>query len=231
MEIKKIPFGNLTCTCFSRPGSGRVAYVLYPLEAMDSWIAQASERYRSSIVVISGMDWDNDLTPWKAPGVPEGSPAFKGGAGEFFNRLTEIVIPSIEHSMDLDAAPERTLIGVSLSGLFALWQWPQSDFFRNIATLSGSFGYEDFVQWVSQQPFTDKTGLCFMLLGEAEPRSRNPIFATVGKCTGEIVDYLRRQGVRITYKTVEGNHYQYPLRRLDMALSHIYGSGGNTELR
>ena len=61
-----------------------------------------------------------------------------------------------------------------------------------------------------------------MLLGDDEPRSRNQLFSAVGKCTDEIVGYIRRQGVDITYRTVPGNHYQYPIERLDMAMSAIY---------
>lgn len=36
------------------------------------------------------------------------------------------------------------MAGVSLSGLFALWQWLMNDTFRNIISLSGSFWYAGF---------------------------------------------------------------------------------------
>ncbi|MCM1333262.1 MAG: alpha/beta hydrolase-fold protein [Bacteroides sp.] len=188
----------------------------------DDWIDAAASKYGTTIVVITGVDWDNDLTPWKAPGEPKGSPDFKGFADDFFNTLTKTVVPFVENRIGCSQSPERTLVGVSLSGLFSLWQWARSDFFHNIASLSGSFWYKGFVEWVRAQSFSGKTGKCFMLLGDAEPHSRNKTFATVGKCTEEIASYLRRQGVDITYRTVRGNHYQYPMERLEMAMSNVY---------
>lgn len=222
MASEKFSIGNLTCTYCRAPESGKIAYVLYPMDSLESWIEDATRKYNVTIVVITGMSWDNDLTPWAAPGVPKGTPAFQGLAPEFFRELTETVVPAVEKRMGVTVSSGRTLVGVSLSGLFTLWQWAQSDFFHNIATLSGSYWYDDFVQWIWAQSFTDKTGKCFMLLGDAEPHSPNPVFATVGKCTEDIVGYLRRQKVNVTYMLVKGNHYQYPLQRLDMALGDIF---------
>ncbi|MDE6638872.1 MAG: hypothetical protein K2K32_11640 [Muribaculaceae bacterium] len=38
-----------------------------------------------------------------------------------------------------------------MSGLFALWQWMVCDTFRNIASLSGSFWYEGFMEWMKSR--------------------------------------------------------------------------------
>lgn len=223
MKIENLVFDNLhCCCCINQNAVDRIAYILYPAGIPTEWVLRTTARRGVSIVVISGIDWDNDLTPWTAPGVPKGSPDFGGCSTSFFRRLTQTVIPDIERRFNCIQTPERTLVGVSLSGLFTLWQWPQSDFFYNIATLSGSFWYQGFEQWIYTRSFSGKSGRCFMLLGEDESRSRNQLFATVGKCTDEIVGYIRRQGVDITYRTVRGNHYQYPIERLDMAMSAIY---------
>lgn len=201
-----------------------IAYILYPADTLQDWIEDAAKRYGISIIVITGFDWDNDLTPWPAPGEPKGCPDFTGQAPALLNTLTKDVIPAVERRYGLRQEIVRSLIGVSLSGLFALWQWPQCDAFRNIATLSGSFWYEGFEQWVLRQSFTNKNGLCYMLLGIAEPHSPIPAFRKVGSCTETIVGYLRRQGVNVTYDMVPGNHFQFGLERLDKAFSHLYKS-------
>lgn len=170
---------------------------------------------------MTGMDWDNDLTPWPASGVPEGDPDFKGLAQNFFDELTQKIIPVLEASMNLRTDVERSLVGISLSGLFTLWQWPQSEFFHNIAMLSGSFWYEDFVEWILQQSFFGESGKCYMLIGEEEPRQRNAVFARVGDCTEQIAAYLRRQNVELTYEIVPGNHLQYPIERLNRAFTYL----------
>lgn len=222
MKIEKFNIGKLQLSCAINPESPEIAYILYPMDVLHDWIEGAARRYDVSIVVVTGFDWDDDLTPWPAPGEPKGSPDFKGLAPEFLKTLTADIVPAVELRYGFKPEPSRSLIGVSLSGLFTLWQWPQCCMFRNIATLSGSFWYEGFEQWVFNQTFSDKDGICFMLLGTDEPKSPTPIFRKVGICTENIVGYLRRQGVDITYTMVPGNHFQYGLERLDRAFAHLY---------
>lgn len=223
MKIEKFNIGKLSLLCAVNQDSDEVAYIMYPVDTLHDWIVDASGRYGISIVVITGFDWDDDLTPWPAPGVPTGSPDFKGLAPVLLKTLTEDIIPEVEQRYGLQNVDlSRTLIGVSLSGLFTLWQWPQCNKFRNIATLSGSFWYEGFEQWIFNQSFSDKTGICHMLLGSDEPHSNIPVFRRVGTCTGHIAGYLRRQGVDITYDMVPGNHFQHALKRLDNAFDHLY---------
>lgn len=222
MNTEKFNIGKLQLLCAVTPQCGEIAYILYPMDSLDDWVEGAAEKYGVSIVVITGFDWDNDLTPWPAPGEPKGCAPFKGLAPEFMSLLTREVLPVIDRRYALAANVSRTLVGVSLSGLFTLWQWPQCNIFRNIATLSGSFWYEGFEQWIFKQSFAGKEGRCYMLLGIDEPHSPVPAFRKVGACTENIVGYLRRQGVDITYDMVPGNHFQYGLERLDKAFYHLY---------
>ncbi len=60
-----------------------------------------------------------------------------------------------------------------------------------------------------------------MLIGEEEPRQRNAVFARVGDCTEQIAAYLRRQNVELTYEIVPGNHFQYPIERLNRAFTYL----------
>ena len=68
--IHVIETSGLTLHISPCPGSRRVAYILYPMEALGGWLAQAATKYRISMVSITGMDWDNDLSPWPAPSEP-----------------------------------------------------------------------------------------------------------------------------------------------------------------
>ena len=65
----------------------RVCYVLYPLDILSEWIEKAARNFDVSIVVVTGMDWDNDLIPWPAKGEPQGCPDFKGNAPKFLSML------------------------------------------------------------------------------------------------------------------------------------------------
>lgn len=221
MKTEVFPVGTLQIRTAINSESKKIAYILYPMDVLGEWIAPAARKYGVSIAVITNMDWDNDLTPWTAPGQPKRSPDFEGKSPEFLKTLTGSVIPEIDRRYSLQKDIERTLVGVSLSGLFTLWQWPLSGMFQNIATLSGSFWYDGFEQWVLRQSFSGKNGKCYMLLGEEEPHSKVPAFRKVGVCTENIVEFLRRRGIGITYDIVPGNHFQYGIERLNKAFENL----------
>ncbi|MCM1522186.1 MAG: hypothetical protein NC039_05995 [Muribaculaceae bacterium] len=220
MPTRTIDTNGLHCLCASPAGVRRIAYILYPMAMLADWIEQASTRYATAIVVITGMDWDNDLTPWAASGVPKGSPDFKGDAPAFLGRL-EGLVKDVETSIGTVNPDDRSLIGVSLSGLFTLWEWPQSTLFRNIASLSGSFWYEGFMEWFGRQDFQTKTGLAYFLLGDKESHSKVKTFDTVGANTLAIVSHLKSAGVHTEFESVPGNHYQFPIQRLDRAMTAL----------
>lgn len=222
MKTEIYNIGSLQIHSAINPECDKIAYILYPLDMLEKWLEPAAERYGVSIVAITNIDWDNDLSPWPAPGQPKGNPDFEGNAPEFLATLTKVVVPEIDRRFSLPRNIERTLVGVSLSGLFTLWQWPQCGIFRNIATLSGSYWYDGFEQWIFHQSFSDKKGRCYMLLGEEEPHSNNPAYRKVGVCTENIVGYMRRQGVHITYNMVPGNHFQYGIERLNKAFDNLF---------
>ena len=78
---------------------------------------------------------NKENSPWPAPGVPEGDPDFKGESPDFLKLLQAKVIPGIEQMLRMNTDVERSLVGVSMSGLFALWQWMECDTFKSIASL------------------------------------------------------------------------------------------------
>lgn len=200
----------------------RICYVLYPLDSLGEWIEEAAQNFGVSIAVITGMDWNDDLTPWPAKGEPQGSPDFKGNAPKFLSVLVSDVLPEVERRMKIPAGAERTLAGVSLSGLFTLWQWMLDDTFRNIISLSGSFWYEGFVKWVEARPIPRKTGKAYFLLGNQEAKTKVKAFQPVQTDTEAIVSYLKSHGIDDRFELVPGNHYQYGEQRLNRALSRMF---------
>ena len=63
--------------------SGDVCYVLLPekmKEADMDWLEELVQKYPINIVAISGMNWNDMLTPWKAPALTPKESDFKGKA-------------------------------------------------------------------------------------------------------------------------------------------------------
>lgn len=220
--IQTTEINNLHCLCSTTGSIGKIAYILYPMDMLSDWIGPATENYGTNIVVITGMDWQNVFSPWPAPGVPKGTEAFKGESPDFLKLLQQTVIPQVEASMGISANPERSLVGVSMSGLFALWQWMVCDTFSNIASLSGSFWYEGFLDWMRSRPIPPKSGKGYFLLGDQESKSKVKAFDAVGENTAQIISMLRADGIDAQFQSVPGNHYSDPIPRLDRAFAALY---------
>lgn len=221
---KTIKIEGLTCLCSTPVNNGRIAYILYPMDILANWIEQAAESYGTTIVVVTGMDWEAAFSPWPAPGVPKGDPDFKGESPKFLELLRNKVIPEVEINLQIAADVERTLFGVSMSGLFALWQWMKCDTFKNIASLSGSFWYEGFIDWMKVIDIPHRSGMGFFLLGDHESKSNVKSFNSVGVNTESIINLLKEAGISVEFQSVPGNHFANPIPRLDMAFEALYSS-------
>ncbi len=219
---RKIEIEGLQCLCGPVVNRRKIAYILYPMDMLGAWVEPAAERYGATIVVITGMDWQNVFSPWPAPGVPAGTPDFKGESPEFLKLLQQKVIPQVESALGIADDAERSLVGVSMSGLFALWQWVVCDTFANIASLSGSFWYEGFLNWFKSHMEPGKTGKAYFLLGDQESKSKVKAFDSVGVNTQEIIALLRDRGVDVEFQSVPGNHYSDPIPRLEKAFGALY---------
>lgn len=148
----------------------QTVYLLWPMPVTAETSARLAEHYACGIAFITGIDWDNDLTPWRAPGVFQRDAPFEGKAQEFLDNLTRVIVPAIDKAMNL--TPEfRTLAGISLSGLFATWQWIESPFFNNVISISGSFWYDGFTTWLRSAPIPPRGGKIYLSLGDEEELS------------------------------------------------------------
>ena len=216
--IKKIiPFANLSCSCFDA-GSERVVYLLMP-EAVDPDQAEALALQQAvNLVVVSGMNWNRDLTPWRAPGIRRQDPDFGDGAEALLVRLEKEILPAVEKELQVPAR-QRILAGVSLSGLFALWAWCRAERFDGICSLSGSFWYAGFADWFCKQPVLHRDSRIYLALGEKEAKATAGVFGRVDACTRQIADYLQHEKIQVWFEYSAGNHFAPVLPRLQRALA------------
>lgn len=177
-----------------------------------------SEKYGVSIVVIEDVDWNDDLTPWPAAGVFKKAKPFGGKAHIFLEKLTHEIMPETERSLGHENA-ERTLLGVSLSGLFTLWAGYQTDAFAHLISISGSLWYDGFTEWMPSQKLSENVRSVCLLLGDREKNSKEKRMATVEERTIFAADILKAQcHGKVTFELVEGTHFSPILPRIERAV-------------
>ena len=181
-----------------------------------------SEKYGVSIVVIGDVDWNDDLTPWPAEGVFKKAKPFGGKAALFLDKLTHEIIPDAEKQLGIEEA-ERTILGVSLSGLFAVWSMFETDTFTNIISISGSLWYDGFVEWMEKQTPSPLVKKVCMLLGEKEKLAKDKRMATVEEKTIAAADILKEKAdASITFELVEGTHFSPITPRLERVFEVVF---------
>lgn len=223
--MKEIKVKDLDCVAFGNLDSRKVVYLIYPalLPLSDVWLKKMSDTYRVSLVAIyiPADGWNDMLTPWPEEGETPKSPSFAGYAAETLRVIQEDVIPQTDKALGDVKIEERDLIGVSLSGLFTLWQWLRCDTFKSIASLSGSFWYPGFIEWFEKQSIPPKNGKAFFLLGVKEPKAWVKAYRSVGENTEMIVKRLKASGINTIFEWVPGDHTSNPLERAEEAFKAL----------
>lgn len=226
--VKNIEIDEYRCVCTLCNSSAEIVYMIYPqVAAFDTnWLIQQASKHAVNICVIyiPSNRWNNDLTPWPEPPESEGFDPFGGEADKFRLTLVNKILPKVDDACELKKVAHRNLIGVSLSGLFTLWQWMQYDTFDSVASLSGSFWYAGFLQWFDSISIPDDKGKAYFLLGLQEPKAKIKAYQSVGKNTEDIVIRLKAAGIDCHFDWVPGNHFSNPIQRAEMALEFLYPS-------
>ncbi len=170
------------------------------------------------LVSIGGIDWNRDLSPWKAQKVFKKGEDFGGEAYELLDYIINEVIPSIEN------LPKRRIIaGYSLAGLFSLWACYNTDEFQGFCSCSGSMWFDGFLDYTENNKLSSFVKHGYFSLGDKESHSKNPRMASVLECTQKIIDNLSKLSINcdIIFKLVSGNHFQDADKRLADGISSV----------
>lgn len=203
----------------SQNGSNRVCYIILPeclKESEREWLDRMAEEHSASMVVISGLDWESELTPWKAPGLKAGE--FAGRAQSFLDILKGDIMVNVESSLRI-SRPKRFIAGVSLSGLFALWASCKTHLFEGVASVSGSFWYDKFTEWFCTQEYNSSK--YYFSLGEKEKDGKNLRLAAVEEETAKIMSTLQANEKEVIFEYNEGNHFGPLIERIEKAIINI----------
>lgn len=160
-----------------------------------------------NLLSIGNLQWDHDMSPWYCEPIMEGDAPCTGRALPYLDLLVSRILP--EALEKVQGTPAYTgIAGYSLAGLFALYAMYQTDVFDRVATMSGSFWFPGFKNYVFTHTMKRKPEKVYLSLGDKEARTGNKVLNTVQSNTEEIVEYLRRQSMKVEWELNPGNHFQ-----------------------
>lgn len=164
-----------------------------------------------TLVTISGLNWEAELSPWAAGDLFKYSEMFTGGADAYLQFLTQQVIPQAEAG--LNGILWRGLAGYSLAGLFTVYALYKTDLFSRAASMSGSLWYPGFKDFALKNTLCKTPQHLYFSLGDKEARARNQYLKTVQQCTEELAAHYRSLDINTFYELNPGGHYRDIIKR------------------
>ena len=170
----------------------------HDLEVIESEVSEIRKRTGTDfhLIAIKVKNWNQDLSPWRAPAV-FGKEAFGDGAA---STLEEV----LKHCADSEK--QYIIGGYSLAGLFALWASYQTDVFSAVAAASPSIWFPGFVDYMKENEI--RVSGVYLSLGDKEEKTRNPVMAAVGSRIREAQEWLNQQGIDTILEWNQGNHFK-----------------------
>ena len=101
-----------------------------------------------TLVSVSSLDWNHDMSPWEIPPVFKNADPCTGGADDYLRILIERIVPEAEKEIK-GTVSWRGIAGYSLAGLFALYSLYRTDLFSRAASMSGSLWYPGITEYIS----------------------------------------------------------------------------------
>lgn len=171
------------------------------------------------LVTITGLRWDEELSPWVHEPVVSKSDHFTGEAEQYARFMEENIIPLIEDKIGLP--PYRIIAGYSMGGLFALYAPYVTDLFSRELSASGSVWYPEFVSYVKSHDFLKKPDAIYLSLGDLESRTRNPLLRQTERNTKELLSVYQSKSIDSVFELNPGNHYKDAAYRLAKGITWI----------
>lgn len=202
---------------FLTPRSGLTVIVLsYGREGESLWRFLQEEETVLNLVVLSGLKWNDELSPWPQKGVVKGDPGYQGNADSFLSFLVDDFLPYMMKAHSLEAT-SFVLEGYSLAGLFALYAGHRTDAFDALISTSGSLWFPHFAEYVQENVLKTSVRYVGLSLGDKEAMTRNEIMCTVASCTQTIERRLQQQ-THVEFEWNEGGHFGQEIKRQGNAI-------------
>lgn len=191
-----------------------------------SMVIELEQQYINSlpiIVAITSNDRLCDYTPWPAPALSDKFKDFGGNADQYLHFIENILKPCVDQLYPTLSDPEHTyLMGFSLGGLVSTYSIFNSSCFKNIISISGSFWYPNWINYISKTPISSSSLNILLIAGRNEGKNKKSIQKDAYACTQLTHDILQNKLQKsIPLLTDEGEHHDFKRERYLKALNWI----------
>jgi hypothetical protein len=184
------------------------------------------------LVGIAPMERKDEYTPWFAPNLSEarGYGDFGGQGEAYLQFIVEVCKPYMDQEFRTDRRREATgLIGKSLGGLISMYGaclYP--NVFGSIGSISGSYWYEGFVEFMVEQPMYHPAQRIYMDVGTLEGGNKDTMQKYMVPRTRALHTILQAKGYgedRLQFVIDEGaDHARLSfVKRFPGALKWMFG--------
>ena len=202
--------------CFAiHPGEGMGLPVVYSNDAVD---ASSTVRRRCAelgcppfhLVTISGLAWEQALSPWRSEPVVSKDDKFTGNAPDHLRWMLEELIPNAQRELRKvdENLGEAYISGYSMAGLFSLWSLYQTDFFAGAVCASGSVWFPDFDEFALTHELAREPRAIYLSLGDQETKTKNRTLRRSDEVLRKLHAHYTELGIRCTYETNPGGHFK-----------------------
>ncbi len=168
------------------------------------------------LVSISGIRWDEELSPWAYEPIVAKDDHFTGEADQYLYVLESKIIPWVKNL--IPGEQKQILHGYSMGGLFALYAAHKSTCFDAYAAPSGSVWYPNFVDYVKQQGYKRIPKAIYLSLGDLESKTKNSWLSQTEENMRMLQDYYCEQNIISTFELNSGNHFKDVGKRIARGL-------------
>lgn len=133
-------------------------------------------------------------------------------------------MPGINKELFGGGTPVKTaLLGHSLSGLLGIYSLYKTDIFDCVASVSGSFWYQDWSGFVKEKAPVNKKAAVFLSSGVDEGKDAHDIKKNAAQATKDtykaLTEHLPQNNIEMHWNPY-GHHDNIPLK-LSEALAHL----------
>lgn len=157
-----------------------------------------------------------EYTPWAEKAIRPGAPDFGGGLAQYHQQLLTEILPPLEREYRLDST-RLAYGGFSLGGLAAAMSLWETDRFRFVFSLCGSFWYPGVLDFIEGHPPLNRRARVLLLNGTQEGKDHNNLLHSAAPCARQAHRLLASQ-VNVTSVMDDYAHHDQKAERFRLAM-------------